>query len=167
MFPIQKAKSEDAEAILEIRKEALLSQCASHYPMDILEPWANLKPTEEFRKSVRENFYLVLVEGQVAGTGMIDLVTGKIDSIFVHPHHIQKGIGKRILGFLEELALEKGLQTLYLESTLNAADFYRGYGFAGNDIQTYTTAKGISLECIPMTKRIGQPIQDHIDPTEV
>ena len=87
---------------------------------------------------------------------MINIETGKIDAIFVHPNHMRKGIGKKILEFLEDIALSYGLKTLALQSTLNAAEFYRACGFVGNEVDRYTTSKGLSLDCIPMIKVIAQ-----------
>lgn len=156
MLKIEKAKYEDAPVALEIRSAAILSQCASHYPPDMLKTWANVEPSDEFADSVEKNFYIAKYDNQIVGTGMIDIETGRIDAIFVHPDHIRKGIGKDIIKFLENLALIHGLKMVTLQSTLNAAEFYRACGFAGNKIETYTTSRGMSLDCIPMTKVIAQ-----------
>jgi hypothetical protein len=65
---------------------------------------------------------------------------------------MRKGTGKGIMGFLENLALSHGLKMLTLDSTLNAAPFYRACGFEGSEVGLYRTSSGLSLECIPMVK---------------
>ena len=62
--------------------------------------------------------------------------------------------GKKIVEFLENIALSYGLETLTLKSTLNAAVFYRAFGFEGNEVGTYISPKGVSLDSILMVKVI-------------
>jgi GNAT superfamily N-acetyltransferase len=156
MLKIEKAKRKDAKVALEIRNAAILNQCVRHYSMDALKGWTSGELSDEFADSVDKNFYLAKYDNRIVGTGMINIETGKIDAIFVHPNHMRKGIGKMILEFLEDMALRYGLKTLALQSTLNAAEFYRACGFVGNEVDRYTTSKGLSLDCIPMIKVIAQ-----------
>lgn len=141
---------------LEIRRAAILNQCAGHYPMDILKAWADVELSDEFAESVEKNFYLAKYGDQVIGTGMMNTETGKIDAVFIHPDHMRKGAGKKIITCLESVALNHGLKAATLQSTLNAAGFYRACGFVGNKMETYTTSRGVSLDCIPMTKVIAR-----------
>ncbi len=152
MLIIDKAKYEDAQVALEIRRAAILHQCASHYPLNLIKAWANVELSDEFADSVARNFYLAKYDGQTVGTGMIDSETGKIDAIFVHPNYMRKGIGRNIIKFLENRALSHGLKTITLQSTLNAVEFYRACGFAGNQLVSYTTSRGVSMGCVSMTK---------------
>ena len=150
---IEKAKRQDAQTALEIRRAAILNQCVSHYPLGILEEWVNIGLSDEFVDTVEKNFYLAKVDDQIVGTGMINIATGEIDAVFVHPQHLRKGVGTAILKFLENIATSHGLKTLTLQSTLNAAEFYRACGFVGNEIKTYTSQRGVALSCIPMSKQ--------------
>jgi N-acetylglutamate synthase-like GNAT family acetyltransferase len=88
-------------------------------------------------------------------TGMINLESGKIDALFVEPTHMNTGLGKHVLLYLEKLAIEAGLAQLHLSSTLNAALFYRTQGFVGDSIATYESPRGLSLACVPMVKTLG------------
>jgi len=63
-----------------------------------------------------------------------------------------RGAAKKMIQFLEHLAKEQGLRLLTLESTLNAAPFYRACGFVGDEVSTYHSPKGIRLDCVPMEK---------------
>ena len=152
---IRKAKREDAREAWEIRNFAILNQCAGHYSMDTLETWTNGDFYDDFIDAVEQHFYVATYNNQVIGTGMINIETGKIDAIFVHPNHMRRGIGKKIVEFLEDIALNSGLETLTLVSTLNAAAFYRACGFEGNAVGTYISPKGVSLDSISMFKVIS------------
>lgn len=149
---IRKARKDEAQVIWEIRNAAINSQCVGHYSPEDLEIWTSGEMTKQFIDIVESSFYVATVDGCVVGTGMINLESGKLDAIFVHPSHIRTGIGKQIMLHLEKLALDAGLTQLSLESTLNAVTFYQAQGFVGDSIAKYVSPKGISLECIPMLK---------------
>ena len=95
----------------------------------------------------------ILPEG---GSGKLNIETGMVDAIFVEPEYFGIGAAKQMLNFLESLAKENGLRSLKLESTLNAAPFYRSCGFIGDKLSTYHSPRGISLDCIPMTKSLAK-----------
>lgn len=97
---------------------------------------------------------MAMQDDRVIGTGMIDTQTGVIGAVFVHPAKLRRGAGRMIMNYLETIAREHGLQSIKLESTLNAAPFYRACGFEGTALSQYVTTKGLRLDCIPMTKAL-------------
>lgn len=155
MTSIRKATRSDARVAWEIRNASINSQCKGHYPEKDLALWTSGEAPDDFVEMVEKSFYTAVREDQVIGTGMIDLDTGKIDAIFVHPNHMGAGVGKQILLHLEQLAIEAGLTRLILDSTLNASGFYRAYGFEGEKVSRYKSPWGAMLDCIPMVKNIG------------
>ncbi|MGD0515895.1 MAG: GNAT family N-acetyltransferase [Thermoguttaceae bacterium] len=154
---IRKACSDDAAAAWEIRNAAILSQCKGHYPPESLAIWTNGAITERFIQFVVEQIYVATVNDAVVGTGMIDRNTGRLDAIFVRPDMMRHGIGKQMVSFLEDIGRAAGLTKLTLDSTLNAAEFYRSCGFVGEVIGIYQSPRGITLDCIPMTKVLRSP----------
>jgi GNAT superfamily N-acetyltransferase len=101
------------------------------------------------------------------GTGMVNLESGKVDAIFVDPAHMGAGVGKKIMSHLESLARQHGLTELHLESTLNAAPFYRSCGFRGEQVAVYNSPRGISLACIPMDKRLEEMVCSEVGRKQV
>jgi len=151
---IRKATLEDAAVSFAVRREAIRVQCQGHYSDDVLETWTAGEMSQTFANRVAERFYVATLDEQVVGTGMIDLGTGKIDAVFVQPEHMKQGIGRTLMAYLEQLALDAGHDSVQLESTLNAAPFYRALGFEGEGITTYQSTLGVSLDCVPMVKRL-------------
>jgi GNAT superfamily N-acetyltransferase len=149
---IRKARANDAAAAWEIRNAAILSRCQGHYPPESLAIWTNGAITEEFIQFVVEHFYVATAGDAVVATGMIDPNTGRLDAIFVRPDMMRRGIGKQMVSFLEDIARAAGLTKLTLDSTLDAAEFYRSCGFVGDAIGIYQSPRGIALDCIPMTR---------------
>ena len=151
----RKATADDAPVAWEIRNAAIRHACKGFYPDDLLERWTAGEMTESFVEFVAQQFYVATVNGNVAGTGFINLRNGRIDALFVRPDMMGKGIGKRILACCEELGRSAGLTVLSLDSTLNAAPFYRRFGFVGDAVGVYQSPRGFLLDCIPMTKRLA------------
>jgi GNAT superfamily N-acetyltransferase len=149
---IRKARADDAAVAWEIRNAAILSQCKGHYPPESLAIWAKGEITDGFIQFVVEQLYVATVNDAVVGTGTVDCNTGRLDDVFVRPDMMRRGIGKQMVSFLEAMGRAAGLTRLALDSTLNAAEFYRSCGFVGEAIGIYQSPRGITLDCIPMTK---------------
>ncbi|PSV34357.1 GNAT family N-acetyltransferase [Photobacterium sp. GB-50] len=120
--------------------------------------WTDGGVSDGFVQDVMKTFYVSVTNGRVIGSGKLNIETGMVDAIFVDPEYCGIGAAKQMLTFLENLAKENGLLLLKLESTINAAPFYRSYGFIGEKLSTYHSPRGISLDCIPMQK----PLVKHV-----
>lgn len=151
---IEKATIEEASACFAIRREAILARCTGFYPQHDLAIWTSGAMSEAFARRVAEHFHVAVADGQVVGTGMIDLATGKIDAVFVLPGYMGRGVGRAMMEHLESLALGAGLGSIHLESTLNAVAFYRSLGFEGEGQSIYESSLGVRLACVPMVKRL-------------
>ena len=151
---IRKAERQDAIAAWDIRNAAILAHCTGYYHGEQLATWTDGEITDHFIESVAEHWYVVTVSDTVVATGMLDCVTGQVDAIFVRPDRMGLGVGRAMLAHLECLAVESGLARLTLDSTLNAAPFYRKCGFVGDQLSVYKSPRGISLACIPMAKQL-------------
>jgi GNAT superfamily N-acetyltransferase len=154
LLAIRKAVRADADAAWDIRRAAVMSECLNAYPLDQLEQWTGGTASRAFADAVEERLLVATVDEHVAGTGMIDLTTGKIDAIFVHPAYMKRGIGTAMVRHLETLARSQELRELKLDSTLNAAPFYRSLGFEGDEVAPYQSPRGLTMDCVPMTKRL-------------
>ena len=153
---MRKAIRADAQIAWDIRIAAVNSQCAGHYSAETLRAWTEGSLSNAFAEAVVNLCHVATVDGVVVATGMVDLDSGQLDAIFVDPTHARTGVGKRVLQYLESLAIEAGLTQLQLDSTLNAAPFYRAQGYVGDAVGTYNSPRGISLACIPMTKALSR-----------
>ena len=152
---IRKATRDDALVVFRIRNAAVRSQCPGFYSEDELRKWTDGELADWFTEAVEKYCYVAVLDNFIVATGMVNLESGNIDALFVEPTHISTGLGKLMLSHLESLASAVGLTTLQLDSTLNAAPFYRARGFSGDNVATYESPRGISLACVPMAKALG------------
>ncbi len=74
---------------------------------------------------------LVYYNGQPAGTGRWRLVDGtaKLERICLLPEFRQYGLGRILIGGLEQLAVEQGLRHFQLHGQTQAAPFYEKLGY--------------------------------------
>ena len=149
---IRKATRADAQAIFDTRIAAIRAQCREFYDAEILDAWTSGDLTEQFTLWVESSFHVAVEGHRVLGTGAIDLDSGQIDGIFVLPDLMGKGIGRQLLAHFEDMAAGVGLSVVGLNSTLNAAAFYRKCGYEGNAIAVYSSPSGFNLDCVPMKK---------------
>jgi N-acetylglutamate synthase-like GNAT family acetyltransferase len=151
---IRRATRDDIAAVWNIRSLAISAQCRNDYPNDLIEKWTSGGPPEKFDGEVEQNMWVAEVAGEVVGFGKINLDTGIVDAMFVHPNRMRRGIGAKIIKRLERLAIDRGLSEVTLKSTFNAAPFYRSCGFTGEKIAKHHSPMGVELDCILMSKKI-------------
>ncbi len=153
---IRKADRGDAQRIWDIRVAAIRAQCRGFYSEEILEAWTKGDMADQFVAWVESSFYVATDGDAIVGTGAIDIESGQIDAVFVRPEYMGNGVARRMMAHLEGLALSTELKAVSLDSTLNAAPFYRKCGFIGDAIGVYESPRGFTLDCIPMTKIISR-----------
>lgn len=153
---IRKALGADAQRVFDIRNQAINHQCLGHYAAADLRAWTDGSLSEYFVELLERTGHVAMIGDQIVGSGMLDLESGQIDAVFVDPAYMAHGVGRRMINHLEQLARQAGLSRLILDSTLNAADFYRRCGFVGERIAQYSSPRGLTLACVPMTKHVDR-----------
>lgn len=153
---IRKAHGDDAQRVFDIRNQAINHQCCGHYPAADLQVWTAGSLGEYFVEVLEKTGHVAVIDDQVTASGMLDLETGQVDAVFVDPAYMGQGIGQQMMNYLEALALQAGLTHLILDSTLNAADFYRRCGFVGERVAQYQSPRGLPLACVPMIKHLAR-----------
>jgi GNAT superfamily N-acetyltransferase len=149
---IRKANKNDIDVAWQIRRESIMAECAEHYSPEIMDLWLNGELPADFSTELESNFYIAVVNEEIAGLGALSYKDNKIYAIFVKPEFLGKGVGKKMMIFLEGLAIQKGVNTVYLDSTLNAAPFYRSRGYIGDAVIKYNNPRGFIMDCIAMEK---------------
>lgn len=154
MFDIRRATANDAQTAFDIRRLAIRHQCIGAYTEQQMLDWTKGTAEDGYDTLMAKHFYLVCTEGEPVATGMLDLEQHEIGAIFIRPDFMQRGLGKRVLFFLEDLARELGLAEVCLDATLNAVDFYRRCGYIGEGSAIYQSPSGLQLACVPMVKKL-------------
>jgi N-acetylglutamate synthase-like GNAT family acetyltransferase len=125
---IRKAKTKDAEEISKLRIENIKKIVSKSYGKkwtNKLIEWNSIKHIKNHLKN-RETFCMVDKNKII---GVIDLEGNKLGGFYIKTDMIGKGIGKKLLFFIEDYARKKKLKSLYMYSTRNALNFYKKYGY--------------------------------------
>ena len=154
MFDIRRATPNDARIAFDIRRQAIRHQCIGAYSERQMLEWTKGCAEDGYDTLMQKHFYLGCIEDEPVATGMLDLEHLEIGAIFIRPDFMQRGLGKRVLFFLEDVARDLGLTEVCLDATLNAVDFYRRCGYVGEESAVYQSPSGLQLACVPMVKKL-------------
>lgn len=153
-MPIRAAKVHDAEALWELRNQAILAGCRGYYPAAVLSRWTDGAMPQGFAQMVAGEFYLLQLQQEIVACGMLDVTNHKVEALFVKPDTMGKGYGRQMLNHLEQQAFALNMRKLVLESSLNAVTFYQRCGWRPLGHARYHSPKGITLDCMRMEKRL-------------
>ncbi len=73
--------------------------------------------------------YIAEENGEIVGFGELE-VDGHIDCFYCHSKYQRKGIGLKLLNYLENTAKLQGIKRLYTEASITAKPFFQNQGFS-------------------------------------
>jgi len=78
----------------------------------------------------------------------------KIRAFFVDPAYARRGLGSAILARCESEAMACGFRSFEMMATLPGARLYSRYGYSGTERVQYEMEPGLTIEFIPMKKKL-------------
>jgi putative acetyltransferase len=152
-FSVRRARPEDAAQVHRVHTESIREGASGAYEPEVVEVWMDAFNPESFPRNIQtmEFFVAELADGRVAGFTALDLKTGELESVYVAPWGKGRGMGSFLLGFAEELARRADVGRLWLDSSLNAVDFYAGFGWKERRRHA-RTRQGIEIPVVRMEK---------------
>jgi N-acetylglutamate synthase-like GNAT family acetyltransferase len=125
---IRRASPDDAPAISEIILAALRETNARDYAPQIIARVEESFTPSRVEELIRTRKVLVALAGErIIGTASLE---GEwIRTVFVAPDAQGKGVGRRLMARIEDLARHAGLATLQVPATVTAERFYSKLGF--------------------------------------
>ncbi|HRZ85381.1 MAG TPA: GNAT family N-acetyltransferase [Candidatus Paceibacterota bacterium] len=125
---IIKAKIKDAEEISKLRLNTIKNIVSKSYGKKWTNKLIEWNSVEHIKNHIKNRDTFCMVEKNKI-LGCIDLEGEKLGGLYIKYNLIGKGIGKKLLLFLEDYARKKKLKRLYLFSTKNALNFYKKFGY--------------------------------------
>ena len=125
---IRKFQNKDSREVAELIRRNDLEVSSLFYSKKIIELWVKeITPEYIIRKSKNRACYVVIKNKKVVG--YISFEKGNIKKLFVNPDYHKKGIGKKLMKTIEEIAHKKKIKKLILDSNIGAEKFYIHCGF--------------------------------------
>ncbi|RWU22836.1 GNAT family N-acetyltransferase [Pseudomonas alkylphenolica] len=126
---IRGATEVDAVAISEVIVAALRGSNARDYSAEVIEAVEkNFSPGAVLRLLEQRQVFVAVVGGRVVGTAGLDGDT--VRSVFVEPGYQGGGIGRLLMARVEAVAVEGGVERLWVPSSITAVGFYLLLGFS-------------------------------------
>ena len=152
---IRPAADGDRPAIHAVHVRAIRGTCSRSYSAEQISSWAGLLSPDSYKVVLQTRVMVVATDGtMVIGFGQLNPDIGEVDAVYVLPERQGEGIGGMVLSDLEQRARERGVTTLELSATLNAANFYERAGYARQQVAVHRLPTGVELQCIRMSKRL-------------
>lgn len=136
---IRRLKDEDAQAVSELIIATIRISNVRDYPAKLMEELVKTQTPEHIlQRASWTHFYVVEESGSIIGCGAIGPYWGKTDesslfSIFVHPDHQGKGIGRAIMETLEQDEFALRARRIEIPASITGLPFYRKMGYSFKD----------------------------------
>lgn len=159
MPSIRRATEADADSILDLRCAAIRAFGTERYHAEQVERWAEQPlgsaPYLESIRSESESVLVAEVSGELAGFGRIELDSGVVSAVYVHPEHARNRVGSELLSRLESRARSDGIDSVTLHASLNAVGFYEAHGYERISTVVHEVTGGVELACVEMARNIS------------
>ena len=132
---IRRFEEKDAGAVSGMIAETLRKTNRKDYSEEYLEDIIrHLQPDDILVRAGWQHFYVAEEDACVIGCGAIGPYWGKMDesslfTVFVHPDHQGRGIGRRIMETLERDAYFLRAKRVEIPASVSAAPFYLKMGY--------------------------------------
>lgn len=125
---VRPALEADAARVSQVIIAALLTSNAQDYPAHVIERVQDsFTPDAVLQLMRRRQMFVALVDGELLGTASLD---GRaVRSVFVDPAYHGHGLGRQLMAAVEQAALDSGLTSLVVPSSVTAEGFYARLGF--------------------------------------
>ncbi|MBN1923219.1 MAG: GNAT family N-acetyltransferase [Nanoarchaeota archaeon] len=125
---LRKFKKEDARKLSYLIRKALTETNINDYSKKVIDYLYERNSPAHIVDRAKIKLTYVAVDGdKVIGTG--NLEGNEINTVFVNPKYHGKGIGRKIMEHLEEIAKKKGYKSIKLPASVTAKRFYEKLGY--------------------------------------
>lgn len=128
MISIRKAQAQDARRISDLIRNNLEQLNLNNYSEAQVNTWtAANSPAKILNQLKRRSLFCAFEHNKMVGT--IGLDAEMVVGLYVAYTHTGKGVGAKLLRYLEDYAREQGILKLELLSTPSGKGFYQKHGF--------------------------------------
>jgi len=125
---VRAAYPDDAPALSALIQNTLRTTNAADYAPEVIEKiCAHFTPEQVHQKLAAREVFAALADGTIAGTA--SFAGNRLLALYVAPSFQGQGVGACLVRHIETLAVARGLEELWLSSSLTARGFYERLGY--------------------------------------
>jgi len=125
---IQKATQNDLKKIAELRKNTLENFNLKYLPKSDIKVLITMNSYKNLLwRNKYADMFCINDKNKIIGT--LDLYKNEIKGFYIHQDYLKKGLGTKLLEFVEKHASKKGFKKLKLVTNQSAVGFYIKKGF--------------------------------------
>lgn len=124
----RRSTGSDAEAVFALVTASVQRLAPDPYPQEVVDTWMSGRSVEDYRDDCAAQ-EIWIAEIRQTPIGFSHGVPGEVKRLFVDASHIGKGAGANLMERALRDALPAGSGVVKIDATLNAAPFYRKWGF--------------------------------------
>ncbi len=124
----RRSTAEDAEAVFHLLAASVRHLAPTPYSQEVIDTWMVGTVVDDYRNECA-NQQIWIAELARFPVGFAQAFPGEIKRLFVHADHAGKGIGSSLMERALNDALPAGAGTVKIFALLNAAPFYKKWGF--------------------------------------
>lgn len=125
---IRKFKSMDSLEVCHIIKRNLIEVNSKDYPEHIINNMCNLYTSDHLIKIAEErDIYVAELNGKIIGTASLE--GGIICAVYVNIDYHKRGVGKKLIAFIEAAAKNNSIDLLRIHASLTSLNFYYALGY--------------------------------------
>lgn len=152
-FRIRRAVPDDAEAIWRLHVESIRMICTADYTPEQIDAWTRPHRPQNYIDSMANGEIMFIAEDNDRINGFASLIDSEVRAVYVSPSAVRKGVGAALLAAVESKAIDAGLKTLELSSSLTAVPFYLSQGYVRGECDVHRMS-GLDIPCIRMSKKL-------------
>ena len=136
---IRRFTEQDAKAVSELIIRTIRISNVRDYPAELMEELIRTEtPEHVLQRASWTHFYVAEEEGKIIGCGAIGPYWGKEDesslfTIFVDPDCQGKGVGRAIVGTLEQDEFALRARRIEIPASITGLPFYQKMGYSFKD----------------------------------
>ncbi len=162
---IRPVTAADVEPIAALQEASIMRLGIAAYGLTKARAWARVG--HEFKHVLLEDgqFFVAEQAGLRLGVGGwspdgLEPGLAWIRYLFVHPDHVRRGIGRRLVEAAEAAAASAGRPRFEVWSSLNAVRFYQALGYRRVRAARWPVQASVELDYVLMSKGARRPAAD-------
>ena len=124
----RKAKLSDIKELSKLRRDSFGKIKSEKYRKDLVDLLKSLNTPLDIKKKIKEyDMFCLLEKKKIIGT--VSINKSEIKGVFVKYNYARKGIGTKLMNFIEDYARKNKIKKVHLYSAEKAKGFYKKLGY--------------------------------------